>query len=84
MVHIDDDLVAMWTCRQAIACREGDETSMLVECKCPWILDATIEGWDVMAFVSEWLQSIVVGVGDDDSTLIIDAYSSQDWLTALA
>jgi len=28
----------------SIACREGDETSMLVECKRPWLLGATIEG----------------------------------------
>ena len=27
----------------SIACREGDETSMLVECNGPWILSATIE-----------------------------------------
>ena len=40
-----------------------------------------------MAFVSECLQSIVVEVGDDDSTLIIDAYSIRilelAWLTSL-
>jgi len=30
-----------------------------------------------MAFVSERLQSIVAGVGDDDSTLIIDAHSKR-------
>jgi len=58
----------------SMACREGDETSMLVERNAVWILDATSEGRDVMAFVSECLQSIVDGVGDDDSTLIIDAY----------
>jgi len=28
----------------SMACREGDETSMLVERNGPWILDATIEG----------------------------------------
>jgi len=28
----------------SIACREGDETSMLVECNSIWILAATIEG----------------------------------------
>jgi len=27
----------------SIACREGDETSMLVEYNCIWALDATIE-----------------------------------------
>jgi len=37
----------------SIACREGDEASMLVECNCDWLLGATIEGRDVMAFVSE-------------------------------
>jgi len=40
-----------------------------------------------MAFVSERLQSIVEGVSDDDSTLIIDAQSSRTlelaWLIAL-
>jgi len=56
----------------SMVCREGDETSMLVECNCQWILAATIERWDVMALVSEWLQPIV---GDDDSALVIDAYS---------
>jgi len=67
-------------------CREGDETSMLVERNGPWLLGATIEGRDVMAFVSERLQSIVVKFGDDDSTLIIDAYSMRvpelAWLIA--
>jgi len=71
----------------SIACREGDETSMLVECDCDWLLGATIEGRDVMALVSECLQSIVAGVGDDDSTLIIDAHSLRlaelAWLIAL-
>jgi len=57
----------------SIACREGDETSMLVERNSIWPLEATIEGRDVMAFVSERLQSIVVVVGDDDSALIGDA-----------
>jgi len=28
----------------SIACREGDETSMLVECNCRRVLAATIEG----------------------------------------
>jgi len=37
----------------SMACREGDETSMLVECNSIWPLGATIEGRDVMAFVSE-------------------------------
>jgi len=59
----------------SMACREGDETSMLVECNCDWLLDATIERRDVMAFVSECLQSTVASVGDDDSALIIDAHS---------
>jgi len=27
----------------SIACREGDETSMLVECNCRWTLGATVE-----------------------------------------
>jgi len=37
----------------SIACREGDETSMLVERNCIWLGDAAIECRDVMAFVSE-------------------------------
>jgi len=37
----------------SMACREGDETSMLVERDSEWIFGATIEGRDVMAFVSE-------------------------------
>ena len=61
----------------SIACREGDETSMLVERNFDWLLAATIEGRDGMAFVSECLQSMVVAIGDDDSTLIIDAHSSR-------
>jgi len=28
----------------SMACREGDETSMLVECNSDWLLAATIEG----------------------------------------
>ena len=59
----------------SMACREGDLSSMLVECHSPWTLDATIEGRDVMALVSECLQSTIVGVGDDDSALIGDAQS---------
>ena len=70
----------------SIACREGDETSMLVECNCIWPLDAAIERRDVMAFVSERLQSVVEMVGDDDSALVGDAYSSRiielAWLIA--
>ena len=61
----------------SIACREGDETSMLVERNSEWSVATTIEGRDVMAFVSECLQSTVVGVGDDDSALIGDAQSSR-------
>jgi len=68
-------------------CREGDETSMLVERNGQRPLGATIEGRDVMAFVSERLQSTVVVVSDDDSTLIIDAYSNRKleltWLVAV-
>jgi len=69
-----------------MACREGDETSVLVERNSDRP-SATMEGRDVMAFVSECLQSIVARVGDDDSTLIIDAYSMRihklTWLIAL-
>jgi len=61
----------------SIACREGDETSMLVECNCIWPLDAAIERRDVMAFVSERLQSVVELVGNDDSALVGDAHSSR-------
>jgi len=71
----------------SIACREGDETSMLVERNCRWHPGVTIERRDVMAFVSECLQSTVVEVGDDDSTLIVDAHSKRArelaWLVAL-
>jgi len=66
----------------SMACREGDETSMLVERNYVYSLDAAIEGRDVMAFVSECLQSTVVAISDDDSTLIIDAYSL--WILELA
>jgi len=59
----------------SIACREGDETSVLVESNSIWPLATTIEGRDVMAFVSERLQAIVLSVGNDDSTLIGDAHS---------
>jgi len=70
----------------SIACREGDETSMLVECNSIWPLQTTIEGRDVMAFVSERLKPMVVGIGDDDSTLIDDAHANRKlelaWLVA--
>jgi len=70
----------------SIACREGDETSMLVERNSIWPLGATIEGRDVMAFVSERLKPVVASVGDDDSTLIGDAQSERTvevtWLIA--
>ena len=66
--------------------REGDETSMLVERNCLWLLATTIEQRDVMALVSERLKPIVVGVGDDDSTLVGDAQSLRifelAWLSA--
>ena len=28
----------------SMACREGDETSMLVECNSEWLLETTMEG----------------------------------------
>ena len=58
-----------------MACREGDETSMLVECDREWPLTAAIEGRDVMALGRECLQPIVVTVGDDDSAMVVDADS---------
>jgi len=71
----------------SIVCREGDETSMLVERNSAWILTATIERRDVMAFVSECLQPDVAVVGDDDSALVVDAHSNRRielaWLIAL-
>ena len=66
----------------SMACREGDETSMLVERNCRWLLAAAIERRDVMAFGSERLQSMVVVVGDDDSALVVDAHSL--WVTELS
>ena len=69
----------------SIVGREGDETSMLVECNLEW--PKAIERRDVMAFVSECLQSEVASVGDDDSALVVDAQSSGieelAWLVAL-
>jgi len=71
----------------SIVCREGDETSMLVECDCPWVLAATIERRDVMAFGSERLVPMVVEIGDDDSALVVDAQSLRiselSWLIAM-
>jgi len=70
----------------SIACREGDETSLLVECDCHWTLTTTVERRDVMAIMSECLQSRVVTVGDDDSAMVIDAHSMRElelaWLIA--
>jgi len=70
----------------SMACREGDETSMLVECNRRWILATTIERRDVMAFVSECLQSIAT-IAYDDAALIGHADSSWPvelaWLIAL-
>jgi len=71
----------------SMTCREGDETSMLVERNLNRLSEAaTLERRDVMAFVSECLQSKVEAVGDDDSTLIGDAYSMRNlelaWLIA--
>jgi len=70
----------------SMAFREGDETSMLVERDSEWIRATAIEGRDVMAFVSECLQPIVVAVGDDDSALVGDAHSLKivelAWLVA--
>ena len=70
----------------SMACREGDETSMLVERNFAWCLAATIERRDGMAFVSECLQSMIVGVSDDDSALVVDAHSKRTtelaWLIA--
>jgi len=71
----------------SMACREGDETSMLVECNSRRRIAATIERRDVMALVSECLQSIVACVGDDDAALVGDAQSMRvlelAWLMAL-
>jgi len=59
---------------------------MLVERNSEWSVATTIEGRDVMAFVRECLQSMIEVVGDDDSTLIGDAYSMRTpelaWLIA--
>jgi len=70
----------------SIVCREGDETSMLVERKCDWLLAATVERRDVVAFVSECLQPIVAVVCNDDSAMVIDAHSLRKlelaWLIA--
>jgi len=69
-----------------LSCREGDETSMLVERNSQWPLPTTVERRDVMALVSECLQSMVV-VSEDDSALVVDAYSKRlvelAWLIAL-
>jgi len=70
----------------SMVCREGGETSMLVERNCVWPLIAATERRDVMALVSECLQSIVVVVGDDDSAMAGDAHSLRRaelaWLSA--
>ena len=70
-----------------IACREGDETSMLVERHSVRLRTAAIEERDVMALVSECLQPKVEVVGDDDSAMVIDAHSKGSielaWLVAL-
>ena len=58
-----------------MACREGDETSMLVECNSQWCRIAAIERRDVMALGSERLQSAIETVSDDDSALVVDAHS---------
>jgi len=57
-----------------VGCREGDETSMLVECNTKRFFGLTIEGRDVMAFVSECLHAVSTAVGDDDSALVVDAH----------
>ena len=67
--------------------REGDETSMLVECNIERLSDiVAIERRDVMTFGSERLQSKVAIVGDDDSALVVDAQSLRKlelaWLVA--
>jgi len=60
---------------------------MLVEYNSTWVLASTIERRDVMALVSERLQSTVVPVGDDDSALVVDAHSLRElelaWFIAL-
>jgi len=61
-----------------MARREGDETSMLVERNLNRLSEAAaLERRDVMAFVSECLQPAIASVGDDDSALIGNAYSSR-------
>jgi len=71
----------------SIGGREGDETSMLVECNIERLSDiVAIERRDVMTFGSERLQSKVAIVGDDDSALVVDAQSLRKlelaWLVA--
>jgi len=71
----------------SIACREGNETSMLVEGDSPWSVDAAFDGRDVMAFVGECLQPTVDLIGDDDAALVVDAHSMREqelaWLIAV-
>jgi len=71
----------------SMACGEAGETSTLVERNSTWVLASTIERRDVLAFVSECLQSTIVPVGDDDSALVVDAHSKSivdlAWLIAL-
>mgnify|MGYP006911094172 CR=1 FL=1 len=50
---------------------------MLVECDIRHQAAGMIERRDVMAFVSEGLQSRVAEVGDDDSALVVDAHAKR-------
>jgi len=73
-----------------IVCREGDETSMLVERHLIGgrvVTSLAHEERDVMAIVSECLKPIVAGISDDDSALVGDAHALRiqelAWLIAL-
>ena len=62
----------------SIARREGDEASMLVERNAARRVinaAATFERRNVMAFGRECLQSMVAGIDNDDSTLVVDTHT---------
>jgi len=57
-----------------IACRESNEASIFVESNAPWSPRSTLERRNVSAVRCEGLQARVASIGDDDSTVVVDAY----------
>ena len=63
--------------KHLMACREGDQTPMFVECDACRLEYRAREHVDEASVWCEGLQTTVVGIGDDDTALAIDTETSR-------